>query len=206
MKRKLSPCHFTLIELLVVIAIIAILASLLLPALSKARVQAKLMLCRSNLRQVGIGMFAYANESNNYYPTIMTNWGEAKINDIYTNTWTPSLWGNYENTLWNFVFPWLKDNVISHAPTMYCPASEKIKYPDFYKGSDYGWRRPTPGYRLRGAHWNAYRRITKRDNGALAFDHNDSHGYHKQIDKPVSITYLEPDGRISFYQYPSTRP
>ena len=81
---------FTLIELLVVIAIIAILAALLLPALSRSKQAADLAVCRSNLRQQGVGLAMYVNDFGVYPPFVSTGpngglWPHSLIR--YTGDW-----------------------------------------------------------------------------------------------------------------------
>ncbi len=99
---------FTLIELLVVVAIIVVLMAMLMPALARARKQARMVQCQSNLRQMGAAMMLYSAESDNMlmdsywwlYDTDSSSWSAEYIDRRRIPYYINNADGRFNNDTW----------------------------------------------------------------------------------------------------------
>jgi prepilin-type N-terminal cleavage/methylation domain-containing protein/prepilin-type processing-associated H-X9-DG protein len=106
---------FTLIELLVVIAIIALLVSILVPALSQAKQLALVAKCQTNLKTCGSALYLYAQDNNGLLP-LMQMPGQNTTADVQAQAWAPGAWDSWVCSIARFP----KNYWGWQAPVEYC--------------------------------------------------------------------------------------
>jgi len=139
-------CAFTLIELLVVVGIVALLIAILVPSLTRARVQTRMVTCKSSLHQIGAAIEAYAQQHKGAVPhgpdvkalgmALEANDGALATNQIWTGPQNPAT--SY------MALGLLMNRALAFPELMYCPADDSSD-PQEELAKVRG-RRPAPGY------------------------------------------------------------
>jgi prepilin-type N-terminal cleavage/methylation domain-containing protein len=178
---------FTLIELLVVVAIIAVLVAILLPAIQKARKQTKILTCGTQMRQIGVALYTYAGENQDFFPPYYKNPNDPSDCSLGSMDWR------------DLPGPLDKAGILRAPATYYCPdgCTWDVAYP-----RSVGWMM---GYYVR---WGIFtKRYSLRDPSGIvlvtepcgwwgggAWSHAPHRGY--QEDSGFNCLYL--DGSVYY--------
>jgi prepilin-type N-terminal cleavage/methylation domain-containing protein/prepilin-type processing-associated H-X9-DG protein len=164
MQRVRRTRGFTLVELLVVIGIIAVLMSILLPALNRARESAKAVTCASNLKQIGIAFAMYVNDNNDFTP-----------NFIYNPSPDPQIPGElqWSHALWRYLAARPTGVGVTGMEEMkqtvfFCPSAKSSRQ------RFVGWGATPCSYMPNSAvmnhnYWDSVQRIRHRKHGPIRF-------------------------------------
>ena len=147
--RSKTERNFTLIELLVVIAIIAILASMLLPTLGRAREMSKSISCANNLKQQGVGVTMYVNDYDGWLPVAEKGVSPNSYNAAWKCEIAPYLLGNNAITSSNFNTSSLLCSGVLACPVFRLPNWTVANINSARKGG-YGWNYYYAGYKEEG--------------------------------------------------------